>query len=58
MFDVKNPKGTMHGYINKNTCMITGEDGPKSFFLPKSKSEKNTWKYVKTCKLSSGIGLR
>ena len=38
--------------------MTTNEDGPKNFFLPKSKSKKFTPKHVKKCKLSFGIGLR
>ena len=37
MFDVKNPKSTIYGYISQNICMTTNEDGPKNFFLPKSK---------------------
>jgi len=58
MFDVKNPKSTIYGYISQNICMTANEDGPKNFFLPKSKSKKFTPKHVKKCKLSFGIGLR
>ena len=58
MFDIKNLKSTIYGYISQNICITTNEDGPKNFFLPKSKSKKNTPKHVKKCKLSFGIGLR
>ena len=49
---------TKYCYVCKNIEEAENNDDPRNFFLPKSKSEKNTRKHVKTCGLSSGIHLR
>ncbi len=58
MFDVKNLKATMDGYISENVCVITNEDDLRNCFSIQAKAKKNTSKLVRTCKLSSGIRLR
>jgi len=58
VFGVKKLKYTMYGDEGKNVCMVTNEGTLRKFFLPKSKSRKNTSRYVKTCGLSRGIRFR
>ena len=48
----------MYGDEGKNVCMVTNEGTLRKFFLPKSKSRKNTSRYVKKCGLSRGTRFR